>query len=463
MFSPERILHGFINNNLKSNWKLLFNEIIYFLYFKDHLNKHFFKTHNLTIIFNNNISLEVLTLLIIFANKYSFIKLRTSEQTLKNVDLESQFIVNKNQLELDFNNSNVCLLVGINTRYESPFLNLKLRKRYLKGNFKVISINSLLDLTFPTTNIGNNLKQLKSIAEGTHVLCQTLVKKNNPFILISSDILKRKDSLELTKVLSNLQINLSTIHNKSININVLGTSLNNSGVNYLNTFKKISKKDFLNSLGLYFLNVNNISSNIKKILELKLLKYYNTENSNSKFVIKQNNGFEINSSLAKANTYINLPNNVFFASTNAYLTNDGVLKKNIKFLPSIKQTKDDWQIIRKLFSNSKNINFLSNELWNKKLSYNCNNFFNFKSYLNILYFSNKVLTKHNLFNIYQTKTLINSFKYKVSKVKLYNTPLRLWLDDFYIGGKDLYSKYSITMINCSNILKKNKNNFSYTI
>ena len=82
-----------------------------------------------------------------------------------------------------------------------------------------------------------------------------------------------------------------------------------------------------------------------------------------------------------------------------------------------------------MFSNSKNINFLSNELWNKKLSYNCNNFFNFKSYLNILYFSNKVLTKHNLFNIYQTKTLINSFKYKVSKVKLYNTPLRLWLDD----------------------------------
>jgi NADH dehydrogenase (ubiquinone) Fe-S protein 1 len=48
MFSPARILKGFINfgsNNsiFSSTWKTLLIEIITTLYFQDHLNKHFFK------------------------------------------------------------------------------------------------------------------------------------------------------------------------------------------------------------------------------------------------------------------------------------------------------------------------------------------------------------------------------------------------------------------------------------
>jgi len=48
MFSPERILKGFIctnniQNSLYTTWKTLIEEIITTLYFQDHLNKHFFK------------------------------------------------------------------------------------------------------------------------------------------------------------------------------------------------------------------------------------------------------------------------------------------------------------------------------------------------------------------------------------------------------------------------------------
>ena len=58
MFSPERILKGFVKTDggVKADytWKLLFNEILYFLYFQDHLNKHFFKTHQLILSFNSH-------------------------------------------------------------------------------------------------------------------------------------------------------------------------------------------------------------------------------------------------------------------------------------------------------------------------------------------------------------------------------------------------------------------------
>ena len=458
MFSPERVLNGFINTNFEVKWKELIEEIVYFIYFKDHLNKHFFTIHSLVIVFGSSISLEVLTLLKIFSQKYSFIKLRLEDCSIQVNDLEENFVLDQTQLNSNFETSNVCLLINVNTRYESPFLNLKLRKRYLKGNFKVFSLNSDLNLTFPTTNLGNNLNKLKEIAEGTHMLCQTLAIKSNPSILISSEVLKRKDSYELIKLLISLKSTLKKIHNKSININIVNTSLNSLGISYIDTFKKISKNDFVKSLGIYLLNINSISSNLKKILELKLLNYYNNEYFTPKVLLKQNNGFDFDKTLFNFNTYINLPNNVFFSNNSTYLTSDGSFKQNIKFLSSTKQTKDDWQIIRKLFSKTKNINFFSNQSWNTKLSFNCNNFFKFKSYSNLLFFANSILTKFNMLNVSKKKVLLN-YKYKTSKVKIYNTPLRLWLDDFYIGGKDLYSKHSITMINCSNILKKTQSNF----
>lgn len=457
MFSPERILKGFINSTYGIKWKTLIEEIIYFLYFKDHLNKHFLKIHSLVIVFDYNISLEVLTLLKIFANKYSFIKLRLVDQDIKINDFEETFTLSQTQLNSSFESSEVCVLIGLNTRYESPFLNLKLRKRYLKGNFKIFSLNSDLNLTFPTTNLGNNINQLKNITEGTSPLCQTLSLKKNPSIIISSEILKRKDAYSIIKVLYGIKK-----YNRSININILNTSLNSSGINYIDTFKKISKFDFVESLGVYLLNIDTMSSNLKTILELKLLNYYNKEYFTPKLLIKQNNGFNFDKTLFNPNTYINLPNNVFFSSNSTYLTSDGNLKQNIKFLSSSKQTKDDWQIIRKIFSKSTDITFLSNKFWNTKLSFNCNNFFIFKSYSNLLFFSNNTLTQFNNLKI-SKKNIVLDYTYTTPKVKLYNTFLRLWLDDFYIGGKDLYSKHSITMINCSNSLKKTNNNFLHII
>ena len=80
----------------------------------------------------------------IFSKKYSFIKLRKIHNSLKSFDLEHDMTLNSSN---KLNSSNLCFLIGLNTRYEGSYFNTKLRQRYLKGNFKIISVNSFLDLT----------------------------------------------------------------------------------------------------------------------------------------------------------------------------------------------------------------------------------------------------------------------------------------------------------------------------
>jgi hypothetical protein len=187
-------------------------------------------------------------------------------------------------------------------------------------------------------------------------------------------------------------------------------------------------------------------------------------------MLEQNNGFisnyfkniKLNFNLS---TYINIPNKTFFESNNLYINTEGILKKNIKFLITNKQNKEDWQIIRKIITNSTNINFLSYKKDNFKLFFNCKSNKTLKKYLKLKYYSLtnfNFLTIKNNFNYFQSfKLLKKNTTYKNMKYKIYKTNLRLWIDNFYIGGKDSYSKHSITMLKCSKLYKKEKTNFNF--
>merc|ERR1712238_120487 len=451
MFSPERIVQGFITDgkgktNYPLTWKILLEEIISTLYFQDHLNRHFLKINTFVIVFDNNVSLEVLNLLILFAKKYSFIN------TPKNLT----------------NQSDMCLLIGVNTRYEGSTLNLQLRKRYLKGNFKLITINSSVDLTFPSTYLGLNLNTLKSLIEGNSFVCQELVNSSNPTVIVSSEVYNRKDSNEIRNMFKLLKKNLNRFYPNWNNINIVSSSLNEAGANFLQNFKPLSVNDVKRSHSMYFINTQDNSPNIKKIICLKLLNYFST-NSSPKLIVEQSNGIiskHYNALLKSYKTYnyINLPNSVFFESNGTYLNTEGIFKKNIKFLSTVKQAREDWQIIRKMFSYSKKINFTSNNKYDNLLNFNNTTNMKFKNFTGFLYYPNKNLTK---FNFHLNKDLSNNMKYiennyQQSKNKLYTTTFKLWISDFYLGGKDSYSERSLTMIKCSKLFRAEKTNFNFT-
>jgi len=156
------------------------------------------------------------------------------------------------------------------------------------------------------------------------------------------------------EALNLIKKNIQQINPNWNNINIINSSINEAGVKYLNNFKPFSENDLNSSNGLYFLNTSTKMPNLKKIINIKLLKYLESSNLLPKFCIEQNNGLTMNNlndlkSQYKIYNYINLPNNVFFETSGSYLNTEGIFKKNSKIC-LYKQTNK-----RRLANYSKNI------------------------------------------------------------------------------------------------------------
>jgi NADH-quinone oxidoreductase subunit G len=472
MFSPARVLKGLIN--FRSNkfvtsptWNVLFKEIITTIYFQDHLNKHFLKTKKLILIFSNSINFETLNLIYLLSQTYSFIELRKCEGNKLSSDFEYLTHSHK-RLNKELNTSNLCFLLGLYSRYEGVNLNLNLRSRYLKRNFKVISLGSTKNYTFPAKSIGSNINSLKSLTEGNSLFCQDFINLKNPTIIVSSNSLKRKDANSLWVLLNMLTKSLSKYHFQWNNLNVLNTSLNETGINYLNSFKVLSETDIKITGGLYFLNTQPNMLNFKKIIKLKLLNFYfNSNNKWTNFCVEQTIGFknsdlELFCSAYKPYNSIKLPNSTFFESNGTFLNTEGLMKKSIKFISTESQTKEDWQIIRKLFLNLTKVSGLT---YKTNLFVNVNNIKQYNNFKNYLFFAKSSFTNlidNTKFSNKSAETY-KILKFKNSKTKLFTTKIKMWLNDFYTGGSDPYSRHSITMIKCSKDFRSEKHNFSHLI
>ena len=353
MFSPEKIIYSLLNNNRKKSlvslsWQKLFKEFFCTLYFQNHLLKHFYQPHQITMCLGKNASLEVLNLLNVLTHKYSFFKLRQSESQNLNVDLEQNYLLNSSLNNSKILTSDTCLLIGINPRYEGSKLNLKLRSRYLKGNFNVIQIGSLLNLTFSNTNITSNTKTLKSLIEGNNIFCQEFVNSLNPILISNVEIFKREDSFCLTNMLGFLikHVNLFSQSDNQNQLNILNTTLNDVGFSNFNNLKPIKYKDFKNSAGIYFVNNSFSTRNIKKLLSLKLLNFFQEYKRNNKILVTQSSNLDTQliAQLKKSfnlNNHLHLPNTVLFETSGTYINTEGDINKVTKIITPLGQAKSD--------------------------------------------------------------------------------------------------------------------------
>jgi len=453
----------------KGSWINIFKNIVKTLYIFDHCNNQKSKKHFFTIVFEN-LSVEVLSLLTIISHNYSFIRLRRAESFKANNDLESNFQLNVASDKIKLNTSTLCLLISTNPRYEGYYLNLNLRQRFLKGNFKCLSLGSLIDLTFPVTFMGSNTKILKTLIEGNNLICQDLKFSKNPLLIFNNEILKRNDGKNIVEMLKIL--NHSKIFNKSWNgLNTLAPSLNEVGTLSTNQFLPLNAKDLTNFSSLYFLNVgiNNII-NLNQITELKLLNYipsitkkinidklFLDQNSNFNNNLTLHNKIELNNN--KLNNYYYLPNSMFYENEETFINTEGLIKRTSKLIFK-KQTKSNWQILRKVFKQFKiNLNYLNNKE-NQLIFFNSNKISNFKNFIYFQYFATQSLTNLNFYlNIRNKPFILNKTKFKHKTIKIVNTKLKYWLDDFFNGSKDEYSQNSLILTNCSRILRGESSNF----
>ena len=231
----------------KIEWRKSFQQITELIYFADHLNLQKIAIAPFFFTFEN-ISMEILNLLYLLNQQISMIQLRKAENFCSPTDVESDYQLNDTIKKLKLESSTLAIILSTNTRFEGYLLNLSLRQRFLKGNFRVFTINSILDLTFPLYNLGASTNVLKFIGEGTHLICQDLKSSTNPLLITSSEMQKRSDNKVLKEVLK-----YSMIINKGWSGHgTLQHSLSSTGIASLNQFMPISSEDYENFFAFYF-------------------------------------------------------------------------------------------------------------------------------------------------------------------------------------------------------------------
>jgi NADH dehydrogenase/NADH:ubiquinone oxidoreductase subunit G len=452
-------------------WLSIVQTITENVYMIDHCNNQQYTKKFMTIV-SENLSLEVLSILSALAQSYAFIKLKRADKFKVENDSESLFQLNGASNKTKLNSSSVCLLVANNPRYEGYYLNLNLRQRFLKGNFKCLNIGSLLDLTFPVTFLGANISVLKSIAEGNNLICRDFKAAKNPLVIYNNELLKRNDGnsiVEMLKILS-----YSSMFNSTWNgLNMLSSSLSETGCHSLTKLSPLTANDLKNTSLLYFINVaSSESANLKVITELNLLNYSANNNkmklSNS-LLLDQNyktcnnyNFYEKVTSEKASDVYMHVPTSIFYENEETFINTEGFFKRTTKLI-SRKKTRNNWQILKKLLKHIR-LNIVSlNKKNNSIVFFNSKTNINFKNYANFHFYAARSLSNLNHSLTVKTTPAFFSgkeqFLFKRASKKIQVTKLKYWLDDFFTGGKDEYSQNSKILTNCSKIARSESTNF----
>ena len=454
------------------DWYRFIISLSKFLYLLKNNNKQMIKSNFFTIVFEY-ISLEVLGLLLTLSQNFSFFKIKKAQNSNLNNDLESNFqlnlISNKSKLSL----STFSLLVSSNLRYEGSQLNLSLRQKFLKGDFKCLLIGSLINLTFPTKFLGSNLKTLENIFEGNQLLCQNITFSRNPLLIFNDEILKRNDSKNLLKLLK-VARHLNVFNNACNRMNFLNSSLNSTGNLLMSTFLPLNFSDFVNFSSIHFLNFSTSNnSSFKKVTEIKLFKsvlFNNYKTLNFVKLIADQTPIECRNHLRfykalnpkNKNIFKSMLTTIFYENSETFINTEGYSKQT-KSLLELKKTRSSWQLLRRMIKQlKKNIIFIADKKSNQTLFFDTEKMSSFMNFVSFQYFVAKALSDLNFYLFTKTNSfiLINKYqRFKFQVLKVNSTKLKYWLDDFYIGGKDEYTHNSFSMVNCSKVLRLQTTNF----
>jgi len=241
----------------------------------------------------------------------------------------------------DLENVDFCLFVGTNPRFEASVLNLRWRKIFRRGNLKSASIGGNFSPTFPIEFLGLTSKTLINFVEGKHPICKSFAKAKNPLVVVGSHLMERLDAAGLQSLFKNLESSFSLVFAKKVFSNILHTNPNIVGGLELgyNTFQKNLLKDLK---VLYCIGLENKSliHNIEKGTTFPILIFQashgNTTTNFADFV---------------------LPSTTFVEKNSVYYNMEGRPQKTQRALVGPNLSREDWKILRVLFSSLKKSTF----------------------------------------------------------------------------------------------------------
>lgn len=381
---------------------------------------------NVLIVCGNTLDLETLG------------KLKHISDTLGNTLVTEDFLNLENDLMAslksntnfsDILESDLCLTVGTNSRFEASLLNVRIRKRIRRGGFVKASIGLRDNLTYSNYSIGNSIKTLVEISEGKHPFCQKLVKAQKPFIILGSGVKKRLDSKVMAALAEKLSRYTKIIDEEWLGINFLPTKASTVGSNLIGINQKDKSKlmnndwKFIYCVGVDFLEKDSL--------------FPGTFSDDQFVVIQTPHAFPLS---LKGKRGLLLPSTTFTEKEGIFVNLEGRIQKTAAALTSPSLARDDLKTVSALFSKT---------LKKKKIHSRL------KTFSDVVEVS-KFFSLESRSNESFTKNLLVPFG-KEAPQKVMKTPLTVVLSNFFVS--DQITKKSLTMSKCATAFKKNYVNF----
>ncbi len=320
--------------------------------------------------------------------------------------------------------SDFCLLVGTNPRYEAPLLNARIRKRYLQGNYSIALIGEKVDLTYNYDYLDSNSAILKDILNGNHIIVDKIKKAKKPMLILGLGALKSENTQQLLNLCKNIA-NKYNFNQESWNgFNVLQTSTSIIGGLEVGFTPKDINQTSSNIIEHFYDNRINFLwlLNYDKINIDKIKKNHNP------FIVYQGHHGDKGASVAN----VILPGALWLEKSSTYVNLEGRMQRSYKCVPTIGEAKEDWKIIKR-FSQIVNKEIPFNTLQELQLE--------LKAYKPEIFSNSNVLYNH-----LDAKT--------IDDTNIKGTQLLNIINNYYLT--DVITNNSVKMIECSSLFLQKK-------
>lgn len=97
--------------------------------------------------------------------------------------------------------ADLCLLIGANPRQIAPVLNSRIGARVRSGSLKVARIGKGHDQTYKVQDLGDSVKIIEELADGTHEFAKDLKAAKYPIIIIGDGVYTRDDGYAILSLI----------------------------------------------------------------------------------------------------------------------------------------------------------------------------------------------------------------------------------------------------------------------
>ncbi len=229
------------------------------------------------------------------------------------------------------------LLIGANTRLETPVLNARIRGRWAQGQVQVGVIGAEEDLTYETHHIGYSPADLSKLDDGTSGFAEILRNAEYPMIIIGGTALKGEEGLNNLIAAAKLAEGFGAIKQGWNGFNILHTAASRVAgleLGFVPTEGGLATNEI----------IAQAKNNQIDFLYLLGADEIDTSNLGDAFIVYQGSHGDAGASCAD----VILPGAAYTEKNGTYMNLEGRVQHTNRAIFPPNEAKDDWAILRAL-------------------------------------------------------------------------------------------------------------------